>query len=109
MITFFKFRISKRPTLTDGLSLNGTSLHELRFDRQSDHKVRVILNVENWSRFTLLDSNVDIHCGDIMAKYPAPNVYPGYREIMLGVDTEVFSGTCGTVSWQVLHQHGLRF
>ena len=81
--------------------MNGTSLYELRFDRQTRHKVRVIVNVENWSRFTLLDSNVDIHCGDILTKYPAPNVYPGYREIMVGVDTEVFSGTCGTVSWQV--------
>ena len=99
---FFTFRISNKPTLIDGLSLNGTSLYQLRFGRQTSHKVRVILNVENWSRFTLLDSQTDIHCGDVLQRFPAPNVYPGYREVMLGVGTEVFSGTCGTVSWQVL-------
>ena len=65
------------------------------------HSVRMILNVENWSRFTLLDSHSDIHCGDVVRQYPAPNVYPGYREVMLAVGTTVFGGTCGTVSWQV--------
>ena len=94
-------RITNRPALIDGLSLNGTSLHQLRHGRQTSHKVRVILNVENWSRFTLLDSQTDLHCGEILQQFQAPNVYPGYREVMLGVGTKVFSGTCGTVSWQV--------
>ena len=94
-------RISNRPALIDGLSLNGTSLHQLRFERKTTHKVRTIINVENWSRFTLLDSQTDIHCGEMLQQYQAANVYPGYREVMLAVGTEVFSGTCGTVSWQV--------
>ena len=64
--------------------------------------MRAILNVENWSRFTLLDSQTDIHCGSVLARYQAANIYPGYREVMLAVGTEIFSGTCGTVSWQVL-------
>ena len=64
-------------------------------------QVRAILNVENWSRFTLLDSQTDIHCGAVLPRYQATNVYPGYREVMLGVGTEIFGGTCGTVSWQV--------
>ena len=63
--------------------------------------MRAILNVENWSRFTLLDSQTDIHCGSVLARYQAANIYPGYREVMLAVGTEIFSGTCGTVSWQV--------
>ena len=63
--------------------------------------MRAILNVENWSRFTLLDSQTDIHCGAVLPRYQATNVYPGYREVMLGVGTEIFGGTCGTVSWQV--------
>ena len=87
------FRISNRPALIDGLSLNGTSLHQLRFGRKTSHKVRVILNVENWSRFTLLDSQTDIHCGEILRRFQAPNVYPGYREVMLGVGTEAVSYT----------------
>ena len=64
-------------------------------------QVRVILNVENWSRFTMLDSQTDIHCGSVLARYQATNIYPGYREVSLGVGTEVFGGTCGTISWQV--------
>ena len=63
--------------------------------------MRAILNVENWSRFTLLDSQTDIHCGAVLPRYRATNIYPGYREVMLGVGTEIFGGTCGTVSWQV--------
>ena len=66
-------------------------------------QVRAILNVENWSRFTLLDSQTDIHCGAVLPRYQATNVYPGYREVMLGVGTEIFGGTCGTISWQVGH------
>ena len=65
--------------------------------------MRAILNVENWSRFTLLDSQTDIHCGAVLPRYQATNIYPGYREVMLGVGTEIFGGTCGTVSWQVRH------
>lgn len=102
---FVQFLLLHRPALIDGLSLNGTSLHQLRHGKQpegSKHKVRVILNVENWSRFTLLDSSTDVHCGSIMQQFQAPNVYPGYREVMVGVDSQVFSGTCGTVSWQIV-------
>ena len=64
-------------------------------------KVRVIINTENWSRYTMLDSQTDIHCGAVLAQYQATNVYPGYREVSLGVATQVFGGTCGTISWQV--------
>jgi len=99
---FVQFLLSQRPALTDGLSLNGTSLHQLRFTRTTNHKVRAILNVENWSRFTLLDSQTDIHCGSVLPRYQATNVYPGYREVMLGVGTEIFGGTCGTISWQIV-------
>ena len=72
-------------------------------------QVRVILNVENWSRFTLLDSQTDIHCGSVLARYQATNIYPGYREVSLGVGTEVFGGTCGTISWQVTRRAFLHF
>lgn len=99
---FVQFLISQRPALIDGLSLNGTSLHQLRFGRQTSHKVRVILNVENWSRYTMLDSQTDIHCGSVLQQFSATNVYPGYREVTLGVGTQVFGGTCGTISWQIV-------
>ena len=49
----------------------------------------------------MLDSQTDIHCGSVLARYQATNIYPGYREVSLGVGTEVFGGTCGTISWQV--------
>lgn len=49
----------------------------------------------------MLDSQTDIHCGAVLAQYQATNVYPGYREVSLGVATQVFGGTCGTISWQV--------
>ena len=75
-------------------------LRELR-NKLLTWKVRAILNVENWSRFTLLDSQTDIHCGSVLPRYQATNIYPGYREVILAVGTEIFSGTCGTVSWQV--------
>ena len=49
----------------------------------------------------MLDSQTDIHCGAVLQQFQATNIYPGYREVMLGVGTQVFSGTCGTISWQV--------
>ena len=47
-------------------------------------QVRVILNVENWSRYTMLDSQTDIHCGSVLKQFSATNVYPGYRETQRG-------------------------
>ena len=42
IITFYLYRsLSQRPALTDGLSLNGTSLHQLRFTRTTNHKVHL--------------------------------------------------------------------
>ena len=64
--------------IQDGLSLNGTSLYKLRHTK-SEYDVRVILNLENWSRFTLLDANTDVHCGALEKQFPPTNVYPGYR------------------------------
>ncbi|XP_023336358.1 tereporin-Ts1 isoform X2 [Eurytemora carolleeae] len=93
--------MNNRQVVSDGLSLNGTSLHKLRYGK-SIHKVRTILNVENWSRYPLLDAQTDTHCGEITPIYPAPNVYPGYREVMVAASSRVFSGTCGTISWQVI-------
>ena len=54
------------------------------------------------NRFTMLDSQTDVHCGEVLAQYQASNVYPGYREASLGVGTQVFGGTCGTISWQIV-------
>ena len=50
----------------------------------------------------MLDSQTDVHCGEVLAQYQASNVYPGYREVSLGVGTQVFGGTCGTISWQIV-------
>ena len=42
MLIVAYFRISQRPALIDGLSLNGTSLHQLRFGRTTSHKVDIV-------------------------------------------------------------------
>ena len=47
-------RLSNRTLVEDGMSLNGTTLFELRYD-ESEHSVRCILNIENWTTWLLTD------------------------------------------------------
>ena len=42
------------------MSLNGTTLFELRYD-ESEHSVRCILNIENWTTWLLTDPLVRPH------------------------------------------------
>ena len=67
------------------MSLNGTSLNELRHDEtQREHSVRCIMNIENWTAWRLKDALSHNHCGYIHANFPAPNVNPATREVMVG-------------------------
>ncbi len=69
----------------NGLSLNGTSLYKLREDREErDHSVRCIMNIENWTAWRLKDALAHNNCGYIHENFPAPNVDPAYREVMIG-------------------------
>lgn len=93
--------LSNRTLVEDGLSLNGTSLFELRYD-ESPHSVRCILNIENWTTWLLSDPLVQSHCGYISDLYPAPVVFPATREVMEAYKTYgTATGTCGTISWQI--------
>ena len=46
--------------------------------------VRCIINIENWTAWRLKDALSHNHCGYIHEDYPAPNVDPAYREVMVG-------------------------
>ena len=50
----------------------------------AEHSVRCLLNVENWTAWRLKDALSHNHCGYIHEKFPAPNVDPATREIMVG-------------------------
>ena len=92
------FRLSNRSVVDNGESLNGTSLWELRHDEDfREHSVRCILNIENWTAWRLKDPLAHNHCGYIHEKFPAPNVEPATREVMVGhkqVRTKVFGIGC---------------
>jgi len=93
--------LSNRTLVEDGMSLNGTTLFELRYD-ESEHSVRCILNIENWTTWLLTDPSVRTHCGHISDMYPPPVVFPATREVMEGYKTYgTATGSCGTISWQV--------
>jgi len=93
--------LSNRTLVEDGMSLNGTTLFELRYD-QSEHSVRCILNIENWTTWLLTDPLVRTHCGHISDMYPPPVVFPATREVMEGYKTYgTATGSCGTISWQI--------
>eukprot|EP00093_Oithona_nana_P013723 13723.XXX_1026414_1001110_1 [CDS] Oithona nana genome sequencing. len=98
--------LSNRSVVDNGQSLNGTSLLELREneEQRDEHSVRCILNIENWTAWRLKDALSHNHCGYIHEKFPAPNVEPATREVMVGhKQGGTATGTCGTVSWQIEH------
>jgi hypothetical protein len=49
-----------------------------------EHSVRCIINIENWTAWKLKDALSHNHCGYIHDNYPAPNVMPAQREVMVG-------------------------
>ena len=82
---YFNSRLANRTVVDNGQSLNGTNLLELRHEEEHrEHSVRCILNIENWTAWRLKDALSHNHCGYIHEKFPAPNVKPATREIMVG-------------------------
>ena len=82
---YFNSRLANRTVVDNGQSLNGTNLLELRHEEEHrEHSVRCILNIENWTAWRLKDALSHNHCGYIHEKFPAPNVDPATREIMVG-------------------------
>ena len=117
----FNCRLSNRTLVEDGMSLNGTTLFELRYD-QSEHSVRCILNIENWTTWLLTDPLVwhivTVGISAICTLRPLCSLLPGrlWRGIKQWVktlsqwncplETSIFQyGTatrsCGTISWQI--------
>ena len=72
--------------MDDGVSLNSSSLYNLRHNASlmEEHSVRCLINIENWTAWRLKDALSHNHCGYIHHDYTAPNVDPAYREVMLG-------------------------
>ena len=78
-------RLANRTVVDNGQSLNGTSIAELKENEEErEHSVRCIMNIENWTAWRLKDALSHNHCGYIHEKFPAPNVDPATREIMVG-------------------------
>ena len=58
----------------------------VRYD-ESEHSVRCVLNIENWSTWLMTDPSVRTHCGHISDLFPPPVVFPATREVMEGYKT----------------------
>ena len=58
--------------------------HATYFETFASFSVRCIINIENWTAWRLKDALSHNHCGYIHEDYPAPNVDPAYREVMVG-------------------------
>lgn len=61
-------------------------MQQLRFDTalMEEHSVRCIITIENWTAWRLKDALAHNHCGYIDEKFPAPNVDPAFRQLMIG-------------------------
>jgi len=99
--------ILKQPWLVQaGLSLNQSSVQDIkmsgRYRSGSGAGVRCIISLANWSMFTLLDVETINECGTTNHEFPPRNVFPGYREVMVMENTNPLTGTCGTISWQLV-------
>ena len=51
----------------------------LRSGSSSGSGVRCIINLANWSMFTMLDVETNTECGRTNKDFPPRNVFPGYR------------------------------
>ena len=49
--------------------------------------MRCIINLANWSMFTMLDVETNTECGRTNTDFPPRNVFPGYRCEVLSVMT----------------------
>ena len=58
----------------------------LRSGSSSGSGVRCIINLANWSMFTMLDVETNTECGRTNKDFPPRNVFPGYR---CGVSTVI--------------------
>jgi hypothetical protein len=78
-------RLSNRTVVDNGQSLKNNSLYELRKNHEDqEHSVRCILNIENWTAWRLKDVHAENNCGYIHEQFPARNVLPATREVMVG-------------------------
>ena len=75
-------RLTNRDLVSNGLSLNGTSLSVIKHSRRESN-VRCIITVENWSMYTLLDVETNNECGKLHKDLRPRNVFPGYREVLV--------------------------
>jgi hypothetical protein len=83
---FNNFRLSNRSVVDNGASLENTTLYNLRHNAtlMEEFSVRCVINIENWTAWKLKDALSHNNCGYIHDDFPAPNVDPAYREVMLG-------------------------
>jgi hypothetical protein len=70
----------------NGSSFNGTSLLNLRHNDSlmEEFSVRCVISIENWTAWRLTDALAHNHCGYIHEGFPAPDVEPATREVMIG-------------------------
>ena len=66
----------------------------VRYD-ESEHSVRCILNIENWTTWLMTDPSVRTHCGHISDLFPPPVVFPATREVMEGYKNVSYLGQSG--------------
>lgn len=95
--------MSDRDTLIqDGLSFfNHTTVEELQ-DRNTGHDVRVLIVVENWTKWLLCYPVVYHHYGGFQGNFHEREVFPAHREIVIPVhEKDSITGTSGTIAWEL--------
>ena len=88
--------------INDGLSyVNGTSLEDI-FDNDGGHGARCLINIENWSKWTLNSPMVYIEKGNLQYGFQEREIVPSNREIMVAVDElDSKTGTSGILAWRL--------
>ena len=79
--------------VVSGVSLDSTTPGQVLAGRRSDRVPRVLVNMDNWTRWTLVDARAEASCGYIDEEYPAVKVHPGTREVMMAykqVDINIY-------------------
>ncbi len=79
-------RLSNRSLVDNGPSLENATIATLLHDDdlREEYSVRCVINIENWTAWRLKDALAHNHCGYIYDEFPARNVEPATREIMVG-------------------------
>jgi len=87
-------------------TVNTLSLSELH-NITHKHQVGCIINIENWTQWLLGYPVYYFKYGHFQTKFHEREVFPSHREVLIALNNgdKSFTGTSGTIAWEVEEQN----